>query len=107
MDEVSGFSDTNFVLRTTPGSNRVDTVAALAYTKPERNADGSSVITDFTDVDAWAALSDGSVLVVRGADYRIEMYQPDGTMDSVGVIPHRRVLLTEREAELVRDSRGR
>lgn len=97
-------SDTLVVLRTDPAQQSVDTVATLAGRSPKRNADGSHLITDFTNTDGWAALSDGTVLVVRGGDYRIELHHPAGGVDTVGAIPHRRVVLTESDAELVRDS---
>jgi hypothetical protein len=100
-------SDTVVVLRTTPVDHRVDTVATLATSAPKQNADGSSVITNFADIDAWAAFSDGLVLVLRGATYDIELHHPDGRMESVGVVPHRRVALTTADAERLRDSVAR
>jgi hypothetical protein len=97
-------SDTLVVLRTDPAQQSVDTGALLAGHAPKRNADGSYLITDFTSTDGWAALSDGTVLVVRGGDYGIELHHPAGGVDTVGAIPHRRVVLSESDAELVRDS---
>lgn len=45
-------SDANFVIRSAPETNRTDTVATLVNPRPERNADGSYLITSFEDVDA-------------------------------------------------------
>lgn len=97
-------SDTLVVLRTDPALQREDTVAILAGRSPRRNPDGSFLITDFTSTDGWAALSDGTVLVVRGSNYRIELHHPAGGVDTIGVIAHRRVVLAESDAERVRDS---
>ncbi len=97
-------SDTLVVLRTSPIDQRIDTVTTLAGLAPKQNPDGSSVISSFTQLDAWAAFSDGLVLVVRGAEYGIELHHPDGSVDSVAPVAHRRVALTTDDAERVRDS---
>jgi hypothetical protein len=97
-------SDTLLVLRTAANGASSDTIARLAGVAPRQNADRSSVITNFSDVDAWAAFSDGTVLVVRGAEYRVQIHHPDGRVVDAGVIPHQRVPLTLQDAETVRDS---
>lgn len=97
-------SDTIAVVRTNPASQQVDTVTTLAGIAPTQNADGSREIGDFSNVDAWAAFADGLVLVVRGATYAVELHHVDGRVESVGIVPHRRVPLTRADAERVRDS---
>jgi len=97
-------SDTLWVLRHSPTGAAQDTIASLAGVAPRRNADRSSIITDFSDVDAWAAFSDGTVLVLRGAEYRVQIHHPDGRVVDAGVVPHRRLPLSLSDAELLRDS---
>lgn len=97
-------SDTLWVLRHSPSGAVQDTIAHVAGVAPRQNADRSSIITNFSDVDAWAAFSDGSVLVLRGAEYRVQIHHPDGRIVEAGVVPHRRVPLSLSDAEFVRDS---
>jgi hypothetical protein len=39
-------------------------------------------------VDTWTVLSDGTVAVVRGASYKIDLFAPDGTRSQVGPVPY-------------------
>jgi hypothetical protein len=100
-------SDTLFVLRMDPRAQTMDTIAVLQGIAPRRNADGSSIVTNFEPRDEWAAFSDGGVLVVRGADYRVELYDVDGAVERVGPMAYRPVPLTASDAAVVRDSVAR
>jgi hypothetical protein len=64
-------------------------------------------VGDFEPRDGWAAFSDGRVLVVRGAEYLVELHHRDGGVDTVGRVPYRPVPLTQADAERQRDSSAR
>jgi hypothetical protein len=81
-----------------------DTVTRLASPRSGRTPLGQSIVGDFDPRDAWAAFSDGRVLVVRGAEYLVELHQRDGGVDTVGRVPYRPVPLTLADAERLRDS---
>ncbi len=92
------------VLRVDPRSGRQDSITRLARPSNQRTEVGSQVVTNFEDRDAWAPLPDGRALVVRGAEYVVELHHPDGRVDTAGRVAHRRVPLTRADAERVRDS---
>lgn len=84
-----------------------DTVTHLASPRSGRTPLGQSIVGDFDPRDAWAAFSDGRVLVVRGAEYLVERHERDGRVDTVGRVPYRPVPLTQADAERQRDSSAR
>ena len=56
----------------------------------------------FDAIDTWAALSDGSVAVVRGADSHIDWVRPNGAHDSTPAVgPPREKLTPTDKARLV------
>lgn len=58
-------------------------------------------------VDAWAAFSDGTVAIVRGATYKIDLIAPDGTRTQVGPVPHTLVPLDGHDKKGVMDDAKR
>lgn len=92
------------VVRVDTRTGTRDTVSQLASPRSGRTPLGQSIVGDFEPRDAWAAFSDGRVLVVRGAEYLVELHHRDGGVDTVGRVPYRPVPLTIADAERQRDS---
>lgn len=95
------------VVRVGTGAGARDTVTYLASPRSGRTALGQHIVGDFEPRDAWAAFSDGRVLIVRGAEYLVELHHLDGGVDTVGRVPYRPVMLTQADAERQRDSSAR
>lgn len=95
------------VTRVDSRTNFRDTITHLASPRSGRTALGQSIVGDFDPRDAWAAFSDGRVLVVRAADYLVELHHLNGRVDTVGRVPYRPVPLTLADAERQRDSSAR
>ncbi|MBC8087804.1 MAG: hypothetical protein H7Z40_11110, partial [Phycisphaerae bacterium] len=55
-------------------------------------------------VDEWAVLSNGTVAMVRGADYHIDLVEPDGTRRSAPKLPFDFRRLTDADKQLLVDS---
>lgn len=92
------------ITRNDPATGAQDSIVTLERPRSGRTEAGSYIISDFEPRDAWGVFSDGGVIVVRAADYRVELYGVNGGVDTVGALPHRRVALTRADAEYVRDS---
>ena len=83
-------SDSLPVLRTTLDDLTPDTVARLApRSTPQmevRSNQGSGIVTmqrtPYSPSDSWGVAPDGSVVVARTADYRLEWIDPDGSVRS-------------------------
>ena len=48
----------------------------------------TSIINPLPIVDDWAVLSDGTIAVVRGQDYHVDFYTPDGKKSSTAKIAY-------------------
>ena len=92
------------VVRVDTRTGARDTVTQLDSPRSGRTPLGQSIVGDFEPRDAWTAFSDGRVLVVRGAEYLVELHHRDGGVDTVGRVPYRPVPLTLADAERQRDS---
>lgn len=55
-------------------------------------------------VDDWAVLADGSIAVVRGQDFHVDIMHPDGTTSSAGKIPFDWQRLSDSDKVAVIDS---
>lgn len=55
-------------------------------------------------VDDWAVLADGSIAIVRGQDYHVDILHPDGTMSSSAKVPFDWQRLTDEDKVAVIDS---
>ncbi|HEY4303940.1 MAG TPA: hypothetical protein VGM82_05715 [Gemmatimonadaceae bacterium] len=83
------------ILRADLDSRRTDTIAKVA--RPLAKAaiispDGRSTVTVYLldplrTIDEWTMLSDGSIAVVRGHDYHIDWWRPDGAHSSGSKLP--------------------
>ncbi|MBL0939999.1 MAG: hypothetical protein IBJ03_13985 [Gemmatimonadaceae bacterium] len=91
----------------------VDTLGAVKSGNGSRGsmvpgADGKMQIRRLIDplfvVDDYAVLSDGSVAIVRGQDYRVDMLPPDGQLQQGKKLPYDWKRLTEQDKVRLRDS---
>ncbi len=88
--------DTAALVRFDLATRRLDTVGFFKIPRPvvnvTRDANGGMRITTQINplplVDDWAVMSDGSVAIVRGRDYRVEFIGADGARTSADKIPH-------------------
>jgi hypothetical protein len=81
---------------------RIDTIALI---RPER-APYRSVRdryafrpTGFAPFDAWGVFPDGTVLIVRGADYSVDVVSPNGQARRLPSIPFERVPVTRADRD--------
>ncbi|MBL0938707.1 MAG: hypothetical protein IBJ03_07420 [Gemmatimonadaceae bacterium] len=58
-------------------------------------------------VDAWAPLSDGTIMVLRAASYRVDLVGTDGTRASVGPVPYNAVPVTDDDRKRIMDDMRR
>jgi hypothetical protein len=102
-------SDSAPILRYTIATNRVDTVAYMNLTKngvSERATSSGgemrvsirlSSSVPFAAADDWAVLADGRVVIVRVADYHVEIVHPDGRRMIGPVVRYSPVKITDPE----------
>jgi hypothetical protein len=96
-DTVVLRGDTSRVIAYNLTTHRSDTLAAITtgrgmltrVTSTGTSTDRPPIMaSQFRVVDGWALMTDGSVAVVRGRDYRIEWINVDGTRTSSSRIAH-------------------
>jgi len=58
-------------------------------------------------VDTWAPLSDGTVMILRAATYRVDLIGVDGTRVSLGPVPFTPVPVTDDDRKRVMDDNKR
>jgi hypothetical protein len=63
-----------------------------------------SVYNPLPQADDWAVLSDGSVAIVRGRDYHVDLVTPDGTTKSAPKVPFDWQRLTDEQKAAFMDS---
>jgi hypothetical protein len=88
--------ESSFVVRVDLKTRKVDTAATFRIPKINVNVnrdDNTGRVTVINTVnpmpwtDDWALLSDGTVAVVRGQDYRVDLVAPDGKVRSGPKLP--------------------
>lgn len=75
------------LLRVDLDTRRADTITTLrlpkymqsSITLPNGATSMMNLPVPLAAIDDWAVLSDGSIAIVRGRDYRVELIKPDGT----------------------------
>jgi hypothetical protein len=112
----AGFSlpeppDSAAIVRVDMTSRKVDTVAyykipktKLKVEQTERGISATSEINPMPLVDEWAVLADGSVAIVRGQDYHVDIISADGNVSSGTKIPFDWQRLTDEDKAAVIDS---
>jgi hypothetical protein len=85
--QLPTFPESSFVVRVDLKTRKVDTAATFRIPKIQMNMTrdentGSVQVTSTVNpmpwTDDWAMLSDGTVAIVRGQDYRVDLVSPDG-----------------------------
>lgn len=91
----------------------VDTIAALKNLSASRMAistapNGDAVFTTYVNPllsgDEWTLLSDGTIAIVRGQDYRVDWIDADGKVTSTPKLPFDWRRVTDDDKQRIRDS---
>ena len=61
-------------------------------------------LNPLSPIDEWAALSDGTVALVRGGDYHVDFLRPDGSRKSSGKLPYDWKALSDSDKQHLIDS---
>jgi hypothetical protein len=98
-------SDSAPVVRADFETRVVDTLAWIQLPTNKRLAIGNTTYSAFNPLpltDEWTLLPDGTVAVVRGQDYHLDLWHVDGTKSSSPKIPYdwKRITIEERQALL-------
>ncbi len=106
-------ADSAPLLRANFDTRAVDTIGRLKVqsgNRPNMVLDASGkmslklIINPINIVDEWAVLSDGTIALVRGHDYHIDLIQPDGKMVSAPKLPFDWKRLTDEDKQALIDS---
>ena len=103
--------DSAALVRVDLATRKLDTAAFFKIPKLKMNVqqtdNGIRVTSEQNPmpvVDDWAVLADGSIAIVRGQDFRVDIVHPDGTLSSGAKIPFDWQRLTDDEKVAVIDS---
>jgi hypothetical protein len=108
------FPDSVSIDRIDLATRRVDTLGYFRVTKTnmiitqtERGVTIGAELNPVQTVDDWAVLTDGTLAIVRGLDYRVDLVRPNGERVSAPKIPFSWRPLTDEEKLVVIDSAKR
>src|SRR5262249_45390355 len=103
--------DSQAIVRVDPATRKVDTAAYYKIAKTKMNIVQSdkgvtmtSELNPLPVVDDWAVLSNGSIAIVRGQDYHVDILKSDGTLSSAPKIPFDWQRLSDEDKVAVIDS---
>ena len=104
--------DSAFVVAIDLDTRKIDTLGSFRIPKseyivrmtPNGGFDVNTAINPLPMTDEWAVLSDGSVALVRGIDYRVEYLNPDGTWASSAKLPYEWRPLSDEDKKRIVDS---
>jgi hypothetical protein len=106
-------SDSAPLLRANFDTRKVDTIGRLKVqsgNRPNMMMDASGkmalklIINPINTVDEWSVLSDGTIALVRGHDYHVDLIAPDGTASSAPKLPFDWKRLTDEDKQALIDS---
>ncbi|HYV95897.1 MAG TPA: hypothetical protein VE967_00430 [Gemmatimonadaceae bacterium] len=108
------FPDSAPIVRANFDTRTIDTVAkirivrqATLTVKPEGVNYVAKVVAELLSwADEWTMLPDGTIAIVRGQDYHIDWYAPDGTKSSTPKMPFDWRRITDEEKKHAIDSIG-
>ena len=105
------FPDSTAIVRVDLATRKIDTAAFFKIPKPKMNIvqtdkgmTATSEINPMPIVDDWAVLSNGSIAIVRGQDYHVDILKSDGTLASATKIPFDWQRLSDEDKVAVIDS---
>jgi hypothetical protein len=105
------FPDSIDIDRVDLATRRVDTIGyykvakiKMIITQTEHGMTVGGEINPVQTVDDWAVLADGSVAIIRGQDYHVDVVRPDGSVHEAPKIPFEWVALTDEMKLAVLDS---
>lgn len=108
---VPQFPDSAPIVRVNLDTRAEDTVTfyklpptKMVVTHTDNGFMATSLLDPMPIVDGWALLPDGTVAVVRGHDFHIDWYHPDGTRAASPAIPFDWQRLTDSLKAFVLDS---
>ena len=103
--------DSEPLVRFDLASRKLDTAAFFKVYRPkmdiQRDSTGvrmSSYINPLPTVDEWAVMSDGSIAIVRGQDYRVDFITADGTRAKGEKLPYEWQRLSDEDKAAFVDS---
>lgn len=105
------FPDSIDIDRIDLATRHVDTIGyykvaktKMVITQTEHGMSISGEMNPLQTVDDWAVLSDGSVAIVRGQDYHVDVVRPDGSVHAAPKIPFDWLALTDEMKTTILDS---
>jgi hypothetical protein len=108
---VPDFPDSTAIVRVDLATRKVDTAAYFKIPKTKMNIvqtdKGMTMTSELNPmpiVDDWAVLSNGSIAIVRGQDYHVDILKADGTLASAAKIPFDWQRLSDEDKVAVIDS---
>jgi hypothetical protein len=111
---IAQFPDSVDIDRVDLATRRVDTAAFykisktnMIVTQTEKGVSVGAEINPVQTIDDWAVLADGSIAIVRGLDYHVDVVHPDGALTSAPKIPFDWRPLSDDEKVAVLDSAKR
>ena len=111
---IAQFPDSVDIDRVDLATRRVDTAAFfkisktnMIVTQTEKGVSVGAEINPVQTIDDWAVLADGSIAIVRGLDYHVDVVHPDGALTSAAKIPFDWRPLSDDEKLAVLDSAKR
>jgi hypothetical protein len=103
--------DSSAILRQDVATRRIDTLAMLkaprirqAVTRRVNGGTGRAALNPMPSSDDWTVLNDGTIAIVRVADYHIDWIRPDGHMTSSPKIPTQWIRMTDSMKVATMDS---
>ncbi len=105
------FPDSIDVDRIDVATRRVDTIGyfkvsttKMVITQTEHGMTISARINPLQTIDDWAVLANGSLAIVRGQDYHVDLVSADGSVRAAQKIPFEWIALTDEMKLAVLDS---
>jgi hypothetical protein len=106
------YGDSMAILRADLEFRRIDTVARIARPlmklTAEKRSDGKQTTVYAPDPlqtsDDWAVLANGSVAIVRGHDYHLDLVSPEGSTNAAPKLPLAWKRLTDDDKQRLADS---
>ncbi len=110
-DSIAAFPDSMPIVRADFETRRIDTIAIMRVPQgkirvrmAQNRMSFIQIINPLPVTDEWAYLADGTVAIVRGQDYHIDWFLPDGSRRSTPKMPFDWRRLTDADKQRMVDS---